>query len=138
MKTLIPYLFFGGRTEAALEHYTAVFRGRVRDLKRLSDVNPGGAAANGKHIIHAEFEADGFVFFASDGMPGSQPPVPNGPVSLALDLDGLAEQDRIWALLAEGGKVEAPLHETFYGARMGALTDRFGVSWMLSCDLQKK
>jgi PhnB protein len=51
-----------------------------------------------------------------------------------LNLGGRCE-DRAWARLSEGGTVRLPLHEAFWGARFGILTDRFGVQWMPSCDL---
>jgi PhnB protein len=28
-----------------------------------------------------------------------------------------------------------PLQDTFWGARFGMLTDKFGIKWMFSCDL---
>jgi PhnB protein len=27
-----------------------------------------------------------------------------------------------------------PLEDTFWGARFGMLTDKFGISWMLNCE----
>ncbi len=29
------------------------------------------------------------------------------------------------------------LHETFWGARFGMLTDKFGIDWILNCELPK-
>ena len=34
--------------------------------------------------------------------------------------------------LADGGKVEMPLMQTFWSPRFGMLTDRFGVGWMVN------
>jgi PhnB protein len=34
--------------------------------------------------------------------------------------------------------VTMPLQDTFWGARFGMLIDKFGVSWMLNCELPKK
>jgi PhnB protein len=43
----------------------------------------------------------------------------------------VAEADRLFALLADGGQVQMPLTKTFFSPRFGMLADRFGVSWML-------
>ena len=44
------------------------------------------------------------------------------------------EAERVFGALAEGGAVTMPLEETFWAARFGALTDRFGTPWMINCD----
>lgn len=136
-KTLIPYLALGGQCEAALKLYTEALGGRVTTMMRLGETMPGSPPEHAQSILHSEFEADGISFMASDGMPGAPPPSPGGRVTLALWVDSIAEQDRVWARLAEGGTVQHPLHDTFYGDRMGALTDRFEIGWMVSCALAK-
>ena len=35
--------------------------------------------------------------------------------------------------LAEGGKVEVPLQDMFWGACFGRLKDRCGVQWIFNC-----
>jgi uncharacterized glyoxalase superfamily protein PhnB len=37
----------------------------------------------------------------------------------------------------EGGNVTMPLAETFWGAYFGMFTDRFGINWMISQELEK-
>ncbi|MFY9718826.1 MAG: hypothetical protein WAK16_04205 [Candidatus Cybelea sp.] len=68
---------------------------------------------------------------ASDGQPG---PAPDGEDDIVLSLatsDG-AEGERVFKALAEGGTVSMPLEDQFWGGRLGSLTDRFGVQWMVS------
>jgi PhnB protein len=135
MTSLTPYLNLAGRCEAALEFYARVLGGRVRVLQRLGDLNPDTPAALARHVIHGEVEAGGIVLLASDGQPGCPAPAAGGPVSITLRLDRLEAQDRVWAGLAEGATINHALHEAFWGDRFGALTDRFGVHWMLTCPL---
>jgi PhnB protein len=45
-----------------------------------------------------------------------------------------AELDEKFAKLAEGGKITMPVEDTFWGARFGMLTDKFGVHWMFNYD----
>jgi PhnB protein len=138
MRTMNPYLFFYGRCEEALDHYTDALGARVKTKMRFGEAMPSTKAEHARLIVHAEVEGEGLFFMASDGMPGATPPAAGGRVSLSLRLGSLDEQDRVWGKLADGGVVQHPLHQTFYGDRMGALTDRFGVDWMVSAPLAPK
>ena len=51
--------------------------------------------------------------------------------SLSLTAKSDAEAERLFKALAEGGKVEMPMTQTFYATAFGMLQDRFGVSWMV-------
>ena len=55
-------------------------------------------------------------------------------VSIALNVDSVAEAERVFNVLSEGGHVIMPLGQTFWAARFGMFVDRFGVSWMVNCD----
>ncbi len=43
-----------------------------------------------------------------------------------------AEGERVFNALAEGGTIEMPFADQFWGGKFGSLTDRFGVQWMIS------
>jgi PhnB protein len=53
---------------------------------------------------------------------------------VAVQVETPAEAERLFAALAEGGAVQMPIGETFWSARFGMLTDRFGVPWMINCE----
>lgn len=42
------------------------------------------------------------------------------------------------AKLSEGGTLRMALHEAFWGACFGVLTDKFGIDWLLNCERAKK
>jgi uncharacterized glyoxalase superfamily protein PhnB/uncharacterized protein YndB with AHSA1/START domain len=133
-KALSPYLILGDRCEAALEFYARVLGGRVRSLRRLGEVFPDTPAAHARCVIHGEVEAGGVVLMASEGQPGCPAADSSGTVSVSLALDTVEEQDRVWAgLAAEGATIQCELADAFWGDRFGALVDKFGVSWMLTC-----
>ena len=69
---------------------------------------------------------------ASDGMQGFVAN-PGNNISLDIDLTDEKEQARIFEALAKGGAVTMPLQTTFWGAKYGMLTDRYGIQWMLNC-----
>lgn len=135
MTRVNPYLFLGRATEEALSFYAGVFRGTVRTLIRWREAMPQVSEADANRVIHAEFEAGGVFFMVSDP-PGEAQHLSTspqtGPIGLALAFDERAEQERVFAALSDGGEVHAPLHDTFYGGRMGVVRDRFGVQWLLN------
>jgi PhnB protein len=53
--------------------------------------------------------------------------------TLCLSADDEAEAERLFAALAEGGSVEMALQATFFAARYGVVTDRFGIPWEIRC-----
>jgi PhnB protein len=54
-------------------------------------------------------------------------------VYICLDPDTRADADALFAALSEGGKVEMPLQEMFWGNSYGSLVDSYGVQWMINC-----
>jgi len=132
MKTLSPYLSFGGDAEQALNFYAEAFGGKVTELKRFSEA-PQMPHPNKNEILHGRVEAENIRIMASDGKQVTS----DGRISLSLEFTDNAELDRVFARLSAGGKVTMPVAEQFWGARFGMLTDRFGISWMLNCDTKK-
>lgn len=132
-RALDPYLFFGGRCEEALEFYRDALGAEIRMKLRFDespDAAPPGMLAEGfeKKIMHSELRIAGRTVMASDGCG------PGGAiqgVSLALTLPTREEVDRAFEKLADGGKVDMPLMQTFWSPRYGMVTDRFGLQWMV-------
>jgi PhnB protein len=50
-----------------------------------------------------------------------------------LSTADVAETERCFAALAEGGTVILPLSTTFWAERYGEVVDRFGVPWEINC-----
>ncbi|MNN97146.1 hypothetical protein D3C81_2162530 [compost metagenome] len=73
------------------------------------------------------------MLMASDTTP-DRPTQGMSGCSISLNVDSIAEAERVFNALAEGGKVDMPLEATFWAARFGMLVDRFGVSWMINCE----
>jgi PhnB protein len=134
---LEPYLLFDGKCEEALNFYKETFGGQIEGLSRWNempkDAGPGPSvtAETANRVMHATFKAPSFSFMASDATPGKV--YGEGPISLSIATSDLAEAQRIFARLAEGGNVEMPMTDMFWGAKFGMLTDRFGIDWMVSC-----
>jgi len=83
-------------------------------------------------IIHASMRVGDTVIMASDA-PGERYQKPQG-FSVSLLIDTAAEAERVFAALSSGGEVRMPLQKTFFSARFGMFTDKFGIPWMINCE----
>ncbi|MGE5242193.1 MAG: VOC family protein [Bacteroidota bacterium] len=128
------YLFFEGRCEEALEFYRKALGAEVTMLMRYQD-NPEppetskAPPGSENKVMHASFRIGETTVMASDGLCQGKPSFQG--FSLSLTVPNVAEADRKFAALADGGQVRMPLATTFFSPRFGMLTDRFGVGWMI-------
>jgi PhnB protein len=126
-----PYLFFDGKCEQALDYYRRALGAEVVNLMRYKENpdpahNPPGSA---EKVMHATFRIGDTTLMASDGMCQSRPTFHG--FSLTLNARNVAEAERLFAALGDGGKVQMPMTQTFFSPRFGMVADRFGVSWMV-------
>ncbi|ADB15470.1 3-demethylubiquinone-9 3-methyltransferase [Pirellula staleyi DSM 6068] len=131
--SIIPYLFFGGRAEEALDFYTKQLGAKVDMVMRFSEspvAAPPGMLQDGfeNKVMHASFQIHGITLFASDGCDDKST---FSGFRLALTLPTAAEVTKAFNALAEGGKVDMPLVETFWSPLYGQVTDKFNLGWML-------
>lgn len=124
------YLFFTTQCEEALAFYAACGLGRVTTLMRhgAHGIPIATEAMRGK-VMHARFEGPGILFFASDNHDAE----PMRGSAHMLIMDDRNSTDRLFARLAEGGRITTPLADQPWGSYYGKATDRFGVQWMLDC-----
>ncbi|MDR9416609.1 MAG: VOC family protein [Gracilimonas sp.] len=133
MKTITPYLFFPGNCEKAMNFYKECLNGEITALQRFGETEMPVDDDHKQKIMHGELKADGITIMFSDGAPHKEITDGNN-VQLSINLDSEEEQDRIFDALADGGKITMPLEITFWGARYGMVTDKFGIRWMLNCE----
>ncbi len=128
-----PYLFFGGNGREAASAYHDVFGGKL-ELMTYGDMKGDACpVAEREQVAHACLSRGGFVLMLSDRPDG--PTQAGNNVFVSVECGSLAELEQQFAALSEGGQVKHALHDTFWGARFGTLTDRFGVHWMLQHQL---
>jgi PhnB protein len=125
-----PYLTFNGNCREAMTFYKKCFGGKLN----LQTVGESPMASQWpvnaqKHILHASLVHDNLVLLGSD-MGGLEGIVKGNSISLALGCSSQAEIKKFFSNLSSGGKVTHPLHEFFDGT-IGALTDKFGMNWVL-------
>jgi PhnB protein len=67
---------------------------------------------------------------ASDSM--ASPQNPGNSIALCLNCSSIDELNTFFTNLSAGGRVKLPLHQSFWGATYGELTDKFGIAWILN------
>lgn len=55
-------------------------------------------------------------------------------VSVSISIASKKEGQKVFDALANGGKIDMPFADQFWGATFGSLTDKFGVSWMVNAE----
>ena len=141
MARVSTYLNFPRSTEEAFLFYKSVFGGDFAGpIMRFGDIpdqpgQPPAAEADKNLVMHVELPILGGHALMGTDAPESMgfTVVAGNNVMINLEPDTRAETDRLFAALAEGGKVEMPLAEMFWGGYFGSLVDRYGVRWMLNC-----
>jgi len=131
---LTPYLSFNGQCEEAFKLYAQCLHGKIEFLMTY-DSRPAEFPVPPewhKKIMHATLSVGDQILQGADVMPGGYQK-PQG-FTLTLGLKDVAEAERIFKALAEKGTVGMPLQETFWAARFGMLTDRFGIPWAINCE----
>jgi PhnB protein len=131
---VVPYLFFGGRCDEALEFYKQALGAQVDFVMRY-DQSPEAIPAGqlpegfGHKVMHATFRIGDSVLQAADGNTETLSFV---GFSMSLTLPTEEDVRRAFAALAEEGKIEMPLDKTFWSPCFGMVADKFGVDWILS------
>ncbi|MGD0093831.1 MAG: VOC family protein [Planctomycetota bacterium] len=128
------YLFFDGRCEEAIEFYRRALGAEVEMMIRFKDspeppkpgMHPPGSD---NKVMYASLCIGKTSVMASDGRCTGKPSFQGFSLSLTVSTE--AEAKPLFAALADGGKVQAPLAKTFFSPRFGMVTDRFGVLWMI-------
>ena len=133
MKRAITYLNFDGTCREAMTFYGSCL-GATPNLTPFS-AGPAELPAVVKttpdRILHAELASGPVVLMASDILPGMPFKLGNN-FSICIDCETQPEMERLFNALGENGQVIMPLHDAFWGGRLGMLTDQFGINWMFS------
>jgi len=128
------YLNYHGTCEDAFRFYETHLGGKiVMMMRHKENPNPQLPPDFGEKILHAHLELGGAALMGAD-IPHAEP-IRSAYASLTLD--SLAEADRVYALLSDGGQIFMKMQETFFSPRFAMLRDRFGTSWMLLVEARR-
>jgi len=127
------YLTFNGNCADAMRFYEKALGATVEYMMThgespMADKAPADFKDK---VMHSSVMIDGHRLMASDPMPG-QPYHGMHGFTLSLAYPTVAEGEKIFDALAEGGHVVMPMQETFWVERWGNVIDKFGTPWMVN------
>lgn len=135
LKDLYPYLNFNGQAADAMALYVKALGAVVEGDMRWRDLPDHEVPAEmADRVMHGCIRIGGHTLNLCD-VPPQHELKPGNDVHVMLefaDPDALA---RCFEALSEGGTVRMPIHDAFWGARYGELTDAFGIGWKFNCQL---
>ncbi len=126
---LNPYIQFLDNAREAMEFYRTALGGTLT-LNTFGEFGQAGTPIENL-IMHGALETpSGFTLMASDTPPGMDRREGTS-ITISLSGDDEAELRGYWDALSEGATVTVPLEKQMWGDTYGALTDRFGINWMV-------
>jgi PhnB protein len=128
-----PYLSFEGRAQEAMDFYKSAIGAKVDVVMLFKDAPPDMQAQMSPEskdkVMHAAFHVGDTQIMATDGQCSGKGAFTG--ISLTLNAGSDAEAEKLFSALAQGGKVNMPIAETFFAHRFGMVADKFGVGWMV-------
>ena len=136
MESIIPYLTFEGNAVEALAFYAQALGGQVIYSPNFSqsDLSEQLPEDWKDPVMHAAYQSGDLQLMVSDTQDAATKVHSGDQVQLALNFSTEEEIDAMYTRLAKDGQVTMALAKTFWGAKFGMLTDKFGIKWMLNFD----
>ncbi len=132
MKEIAAFLAFDGHCREAMEFYKNCF-GADLFLLPYSEAPgdfPWVPEEAKDRIMHSTLSKGSTILMAADSLPGVLQR--GNDFSVIVHCESLQEIADLFDALGEKGQITMPLQDTFWGARYGTLTDRFGIRWMFN------
>src|ERR1044071_3591947 len=125
MTYINAYLNFNGHTREAMTFYQQCLGGELV-MQKISE-SPMAArvpSEMGAKILHSSLTKENIVLMGSDMMGNNV--VAGNSISLCINCSSDEEINSFFDNLSKDGKIVEPLHQSFWGATFGSLTDKFG------------
>jgi PhnB protein len=141
MSRVSTYLNFPRVTEEAFLFYRSVFGTEFSSpLTKFKDIpsspeQPPFAEADKDLVMHVALPILGGHILMGTDAPESMgfSVVFGNAMSINLEPDTRSETEQLFAALGQGGTIEMPLQDMFWGDYFGIVLDRFGIRWMFNC-----
>ena len=142
MTTITPWINFNGNAEVAFTFYKSVFGGEFTKIVRLKNLA-------GPEFPVAEADAEKIMQIVlpignGNMLTGNDVPSFLGKVNenenrskIHVYVDSREEAEKIFNELSVEGHVEAPLDNSPWGTCFGMFRDKYGIEWIIECDLNK-
>lgn len=133
---MTPYLNFKGDCEAAFKFYEQCLGGQGLSFHRYggSPMQDQVPAELRDRVMHATLLCGKTALMGADAPPQYYRETQG--FSVSVNVDKTEDAERVFNALAQGGKIQMPIQQTFWAARFGMLIDKFGIPWMVNCNPQ--
>jgi PhnB protein len=131
---IIPHLNFNGQCREAFETYAKVLGGEIAYMGTWGEM-PGAdqfPAEMHKLIMHTTIKLGDQMIMGADSPPDRYEK-PQG-LWVSINVKDVAEGERVFNELSEGGNTVMPFQQTFWSPGFGMCTDRFGTPWMVNTE----
>jgi PhnB protein len=128
------YLNYDGQCREAFQLYERVLGGQITMVHTFGESPMGDQTPPDykDRVMHVRLELGDQVLMGSDAPPPHFDK-PQG-FSISIGVDDVAEAERIFNQLSEGGQVTMSLQKTFWAERFAMFVDRYGTPWMVNCE----
>jgi PhnB protein len=135
------YLNFPRNTEEAFHFYKSVFGGDFLEgkISRFGEIPemegmPPMAEEDKNLVMHVALPIlGGHLLMGTDAPESLGFTINKGNnVYIAMHVDSRSDADHFFARLSDGGEIEMPMQDMFWGDYYGSLTDKFGIKWMVN------
>jgi PhnB protein len=136
MMKINPYVHFAGNCEEAFAYYGKVLGAKTTVVMKVcgSPAEEHIPADWNDKVLHGEVTIDGMTLMATDAPPSFYAK-PQG-FSVTLQVDDLADAERKFNALADGGSIGMPFSATFFAKGFGMCVDKFGIPWGVVCPIE--
>ncbi|WP_228527516.1 VOC family protein [Pararhodonellum marinum] len=127
---IIPCLWFDRQAEEAVSFYVELFGNS--EIGHKAYFEKAGQDQHGMPegtLMSCSFKLHGQEFLALNG--NHQYPFSPG-ISFYVTCETLAEAEKYWEALQQGGQVMMPFDKYDWSEKYGFLNDKFGVAWQIS------
>ncbi|TAN13397.1 MAG: VOC family protein [Burkholderiaceae bacterium] len=136
-----PYLNFGGNCAEAFAFYAKLFKGTIAYQGTFGEMPasegmPLIPESAKNRIMHVHLQIGDQALMGSDAMPGADATCggyqPAQGLWVSIHAADVAEGQRLFDALAQGGQTVMPFGATFWSPGFGMTKDRFGTPWMVN------
>jgi len=130
-----PYIAFKGNCRDAIEFYKNALDAEVLFTQTVG-ASPMSDMGPPENIMHCTIKVGGSTIMMCDD-PRTEAAGGGGNISLAVGFNDPERAKQVFGKLAKDGSVVMPLEKTYWAEAFGMVTDKFGVKWMVNCDVPK-
>jgi len=136
MNTFNPYLNFDGQAEEAFNFYKSIFGGEFIFLKKIGDAPDSEQFSEEERnrVMHVALPINEHtILMASDCVPSAGHVLNSGNnIYINISAESREEADRLFSGLSNGGTIEMPMEDQFWGDYFGSFKDKFEIQWMIN------